>query len=344
MSGSESGSSPHTRLRELIGAAWTTQAIRVATDLGLPQLLLQGPQTTHDLAKVTGTHATALQQLLRALCSLDLCSEGVDGKFCVTEMGALLAEDASKSLHHWAKWFGSQGWPLYTELAHCVRTGTSARSLLLGTRGFDHLDRDPNGAETFHRAMVELTHLVSDDIVRSYDFSHTARLVDVGGGHGELLRAALLTNPKLRGTLFDRPHAMQGAQAHLEKHGVINRCSFETGDFFSALPTGADAYLLKSILHDWNDLDCVRLLKCCAAAMTASTHLLIVEQLMPTRVEPSAQHRALCASDLHMLVALGAHERNQSEFEALLDAAGLKLYSVTATPTQFSIIEARIAG
>jgi hypothetical protein len=216
--------------------------------------------------------------------------------------------------------------------------------LLLGTRGFDHLDRDPNGAETFHRAMVELTHLVSDDIVRSYDFSHTARLVDVGGGHGELLRAALLTNPKLRGTLFDRPHAMQGAQAHLEKHGVINRCSFETGDFFSALPTGADAYLLKSILHDWNDLDCVRLLKCCAAAMTASTHLLIVEQLMPTRVEPSAQHRALCASDLHMLVALGAHERNQSEFEALLDAAGLKLYSVTATPTQFSIIEARIAG
>lgn len=343
MSLPEPDSTPHAKLRELIVSAWKTQAIRVAAELELADLLAAQPHTADDLAKVTGTNPSALRQLLRALCSLDLCAEVDSGKFALTETGALLSKNSPRSLHQWATWFGSHGWPLYAELTHSVKTGNSARSLLRGTRGFEHLEQDSAEADTFHRALVELTQLTSDDIARSYDFSGVAQLVDVGGGHGELIRAILAANPSLQGTVFERPHAIQGAQAHLERSGVINRCSFETGDFFTALPVGADAYVLKSVLHDWDDRDCVRILKCCATAMVPKARLLIIEQLMPARIQPSAGHRALCAGDLHMLVAHGSHERDQPEFTRLLETAGFKLVRVIETLTQFSVIEAQLA-
>jgi len=334
----------HDKLREMIVAGWMTQAIRVAADLGIAELLQSGPRPVTDLATSLDVNATALRQLLRALCSLDLCVEERDGAFRITEMGALLGKDAPNSLHHWAKWFGSRGWPLWGELGYSVRTGASARSLLQGSKGFEHLEQDPEAAQMFHRALVELTHLVSDDIVRAYDFSRFQQLIDVGGGHGELLAAVLRAHPGVAGSLFDRPHALQGAEEHFKKQGLATRCSFIAGDFFASLPGDADAYLLKSVLHDWNDADCVRILRCCKQAMKPSARLLIVEQLMPQKVEPTAAHRALCASDLHMLVALAAAERDQGQFDALLREAGLVSLRVVPTPTQFSIIEAGVAG
>jgi hypothetical protein len=333
----------HSKLRELISAGWMTQAIYVATELDIAGLLAQGSRSIDDLAQATGVEASRLRRLLNALCSLDVCRCESPDVFALTEMGALLGRDAPDSLHHWAKWFGSRAWSSWGQLLYSVQTGKSARQRLLGTAGFDHLKNDPEVAELFHRAMVELTHLVAADVAASYDFSQVDCVMDIGGGHGELLAAVLERNPRVRGIVFEQDHALPGARSYLEAHGLTERTELRTGDFFDVIPSGADAYLMKSILHDWNDRDAARILLNCRRALEPKARLLIVEHLMPETLEPSDAHRALAANDLHMMVALGAAERTQAQFAELFTANGLALERVWASPTTFSILEVKRA-
>ena len=201
------------KLLELITQSWTAQAAYVAAELGIADLLRDGPRSSEDLAAATGADAQSLHRLMRALTTIDLCTQRDDGAFAITRMGELLGSDAPQSLRCWTIWWGKHLWPVWGQLLYSVRTGKSARSLLTGTDGFKHLENDPKAAATFNHALAELTRLEAHSVVRAYDFSRFNRIIDLGGGYGELLSAILARNPNAHGVLFDLPHAIGGARA-----------------------------------------------------------------------------------------------------------------------------------
>jgi hypothetical protein len=329
-----------TRLLAIVNSSWMSQATRVAAELGLADLLADGPRSAAELAGATGTHAPALHRLLRALVTIDVCREQDDGTFALTPMGRLLGTEVEGSVRSWAIYWGRDLWGEWGHLLESVTTGRSGREIASGSPHFDPLRDDPERAAVFNAAMAELTRLATRGIVAGYEFSGFSRIVDVGGGYGELLAAVLAANPDAGGVLFDLPHAIAKAGPHLEKCGVADRCELVTGSFFEEIPAGADAYLLKSVLHDWDDEGSQAILATCRRAMTHSARLLVIERLMPERMEPVEPHRALARTDLHMLVAHAAQERTETQFRELLAAAGLTTTSVATTPTGFSVIEA----
>jgi hypothetical protein len=255
-------------------------------------------------------------------------------------MGALLQADAQDSLRSWTMWWGAHLWPVWGNLLYSVKTGKSARKLLTGTEGFDHLELDPEAAAIFNRALVELTHLTAANVVNTYDFSGLKSIVDVGGGYGELLLTLLKAYPDIYGTLFDLPHAIEGARQRFAEAGLISRCDFCAGNFFDSVPGDAEAYILKSVIHDWDDGKCRLILENCRRAIGKRGRLLLVEQVLPDHLENSATHQSLMRSDLTMLVAHAAKERTESEFRALLDTAGLRVTRIIQANSTFSVIEA----
>ena len=331
---------PHAhRLLHLINASWTTQAIYAAVELGLPDLLAAGPQRTESLAALSGSHPDALGRLLRALASLDLCRER-DGAFELTPMGTLLAADAPTSLRAWAIHSGRNLWPAWGRLAESVRTGTSDRKRASGSDDFGHLERDPEAAAVFNHAMVEITRLVAQEVTRVVDLSNMARIVDVGGGYGELLAAVLGAHPGLRGVLFDLPHAIDAASAPLARAGVAARCELVAGSFFDSVPAGADAYLLKSVLHNWDDERCALILRNCRRAAQPRSRLLVVERVLPEQIRPVPRDRAIARSDLNMLVARSGRERTEAAYRSLLGSAGFRVEGILPAASDFSVIVA----
>lgn len=331
------------QLLEQITASWGSQALYVAAELGLADRLKTGPRGSTELAAELKTDAEALRRLLRALCTLDICRELDSGAFELTALGACLQEDAPYSLRGWARWWGSQLWADWGGLLYSVNTGKSARKLRLSTEGFDHLGENSPAASIFHKALAELTHLLSARVLRAWDFSKCTRVVDVGGGYGELLIAVLRAHPQCKGELLEQPHAMEGAKTRIAAEKLTGRCSFSVGDFFTRVPHGADAYLLKSVLHDWNDERALQILRCCRAALTGTARLLVVERMLPSRLQNTPEHRATARSDLTMLVAHAAQERSHAQLAALLMTAGLKVESVHDLGQGHALIEAAAA-
>jgi len=323
----------------LIHGGSMSQAMGVAAELRITDLLATGPRGLDDLARASGTHAPSLRRLLRALASLELCIECDDGSFALGEMGHFLRADAPDSLRSWILWSCKYQWPVWGNLLHSVKTGESARSHATGTRGFGHLERDPQAAAVFNDAMVEQTRLVASELVRAYPFGEARRIVDVGGGFGALLAAVLNAHSGVHGVLFDLPHAIEGARRHLANVRVAQRCDFVSGDFFESIPVGADVYLLKSIIHDWDDERSVVILANCRRAISENGKLLLIERIMPGRMEGSPRHRALAWSDLAMLVGPGGRERSELEFRALLDGSGFKITRVISTALDYCVIE-----
>jgi hypothetical protein len=297
----------------------------------LPRLLADGPRAAADLAVVTGTHGPSLLRLLRALVTLDVVTETADGRFRLTPLGTRLG-----GLEAWAIWWGDFAWPEWGELRESVRTGRRARTF--------SVEDDREAAAVFGRAMAELTGIGGASIVACFDFSPFAVVADVGGGHGQLLATILRAHPAARGLLFDRPHAAEGAGRHLAEAGVADRVEVVSGDVFDAVPGGADAYVLKSVLHDFGDGDASRILAVCRRDMPATAHLVVVERVLPDRMEATAEHRAMARSDLHMLVAHGAGERTENEWRHLLEGAGFDLRRVVPADHGLSVLEATVAG
>jgi orsellinic acid C2-O-methyltransferase len=330
-------------LLDLVNGSWIAQACYVAARLGIADLLAAGPRTAEDLAAATGSHAPALRRLLSALCSVAICQQREDGTFEMTRIGRALRTDVPCSMRAWTLQWGGEAWRVWANLLHSVKTGQSARSLITGDAGFAHLERDPEAAQIFNQAMVDLTRLAALDIARAYDFSGK-RVMDVGGGYGELLAQILAAHPSAQGVLFDMPHAISKARDHLGGRAVEGRCEFVAGDFFQSVPPGCDVYVLKTVIHDWPDDQARDILRTCRSAMAPGTRLLIIERLMPERLEPSAENRALARVDLHMLVALGAQERTQAEMQTLLHAAGLRTLRRIDTASEFQILEASAPG
>jgi ubiquinone/menaquinone biosynthesis C-methylase UbiE len=188
--------------------------------------------------------------------------------------------------------------------------------------------------------MVDLTRLAASDIVRAYDFSGK-EVMDVGGGYGELLAQILISNPDTQGVLFDMPHAISKAREHLAGRGLDGRCEFVAGDFFAGVPSGSDLYLMKTVIHDWPDEKAQVILHNCRRSMAPGSRLLIIERLMPERLVPCEEHRALARVDLHMLVALGAQERTLKEMLTLLGSAGFESVRQIETDGEFQILEAQ---
>ncbi|MGH9550503.1 MAG: methyltransferase, partial [Terriglobales bacterium] len=316
------------------------QALYVAAELRIADLLSDGPRTSAELASATGAHEPSLHRLLRALTAIDICKELPGDTFAITEMGSLLRADTPDSLRSWTIWWGSNLWQVWGNLLYSIKTGESARRLLTGKEGFGHLEQDAKAAAVFNQALAELTRLTAQNVVQEYDFSQANRIMDIGGGYGELLVWVLRANPQASGVLFDLPHAIDGARKHFEIEQLDSRCQFIAGDFFDSVPAGGDLYLLKSILHDWNDEKAKIILENCRRAMNGNGRLLLVERVLPERLENVGAHRAAVRSDLHMLVALAAQERSESAFKRLLDSSGFSASRFMPVGAGFNVIEA----
>ena len=328
-----------SRLLGLVSGSWKTQAVHVAARLRIADHLAEGPRTISELVAATGAHEDSLHRFLRALTTIDLIREREDGSFEVMPMGALLEEGAPDSLRSWVLHWGGTSWPVWGHLLHSVMTGESARSLVSGTRGFEHLAKDAETAETFHRAMVELTRLVAHDFIRIVDWSGANRIVDVGGGYGELLAAALLASPGSVGVLFDTEQAIERGRAHMRAAGLEHRCEFVAGDFFDWVPRGADTYLLKSVIHDWDDERAAEILASCRRAIAPEGRLLVIERIVPERLGNSPDDQGLACSDLHMLVQLGARERTEKDLRDLLSRAGFRTVRVAPLRSTLFLVE-----
>jgi O-methyltransferase domain/Dimerisation domain len=320
----------------MANAYQASQAIHVAATLGIADLLEAGPMSTEELAQSTHTHAPSLYRLLRALSSVGVFAEGADGRFGLTPLAEHLRTDAPGSLRAWAMFIGRPyTWSAWAHLLDSVKTGEAAFPKLHGTSAWEYWESRPEEGAIFAAAMTGLSTLAAEAIVGSYDFSDISVLADVGGGHGSLLAAILKANPALHGILFDLPHVVANARELLEREGVSERCEVVGGSFFEAVPTGADAYMLKSVLLDWDDATAIRILGTCRAAMPKSGRLLLVERLVGPPNEPDLAK----FSDLNMLVLQGGRERTTEEFAKLCAAAGFRLAGVTETGSPYDIIE-----
>jgi SAM-dependent methyltransferase len=328
------------RLFDLIQSHRVTAVIYVAARLGLAELLSYGPQTPGKLAKATGADERALGRLLTALSTIGICSRTGEDSYALTEVGACLDSAAEQSLKGWAIFEAEMLSKSWSGMLDSVMTGKTAAELQGLANSFDLMGRTPENVDKFNVAMTELTRLVTPDILRSYDFSGVSHLMDVGGGSGELLGAIAQQNRKLRGTVFDLPRCAEAASRHLQQIGVSDRVEFVAGDFFKSVPAIADAIILKSVIHDWNDARSILILRNCRQALPNGGKLLLAERLMPETLAMSDEHRAHAMSDLNMMRGPGGCERTEGQYRELLEQSGFDLAAVHPAG-RFNVIEAR---
>ncbi len=332
----EAAAEEREHLLGLVNAGWTTQAIGAAVRLGLPMALAEGARDVDALAAATRTHALSLRRLLEALATLGLVAVDGRGSWCLVGAGWLLLPEVGGSLAAWAEFCAGASWDAWRGLDDSVRTGASQRR----RQGFAHLDDDAATAALFNRAMRDLTAPIAAVFAERIDLGANARVVDVGGGEGELLAGLLMRHPQATGRVFDLAHAADAATRRFAEGGLTARATFVAGDFFAAVPGNADVYLLKSVLHDWGDNDAVRILRSVAAAMAPSARLFVLERLPPEQAGSSPIDRAIARSDLNMLVATGGRERSEVRYRQLLEASGLRAQRTLALMPGYGSIEA----
>jgi hypothetical protein len=328
------------RLLELINANWTTQAIAVACRFALPDLLAGRTLAASELAMASGVDSDALARLLRALVTLDVCRATEDGRFMLGPCGELLCRDHPHGLRSWAVLNGGSMWSRWQGLGDRVRAGAGDDGGAQSRTRFDQLSLDSDQGQLFYGAMSELTRRLGDAAAEAIGPADDALIVDVGGGSGELLAKVLARYPTARGLLFDLPAALEFAGPVLARHGVSDRCRLQAGNFFDGLPEAGDFYLMKSILHDWDDASAVRLLKRCRDAMgDRSTKLFVIERILPEPLRATPDHAAVARSDLNMLVGLAGRERSQSQYQALCEQAGLTVRASRSLAAGFGALE-----
>ena len=331
---------PAAYLGQLIGNTGFVHAILVAANLGLADLLKDGPLSIADLAEATGTHARSLYRMLRALASRGIFSEDADGRFSLTALADPLRSDAPDSIHNWALFVGSEAeLQTWAHLSYSVRTGKPAFEHIFGKGWFDYLDDQPEMAQIFNKLMTGGSTSDGGAIIEAYDFSVYRKIVDVGGGHGALLAHILEQAPQSSGVLFDAPSVIAGATGAIDTQVNQGRAERVAGNFFEAVPNGGDAYVLKYIIHDWDDERAIVILKNCRQAMAENGRVLLVEMVIPAGNAPSPGKFL----DLEMLLYFYSRERTEAEYRDLLQQAGLELISITPTASPFSIIEAAAA-
>jgi O-methyltransferase domain len=313
-----------------------SQALYVVATLGIADYLKDGPRTIDELAASAGANASALYRIMRALASVRVFTEIQPRQFGITELGSCLRSDVPDSvraLFRMAKW----EWAAWGTMLQVVQTGRPGFRGIYGMDYFEYLQNHPDDAAIFDEAMTGFVSMNGMAVLAVYDFSSFGKLVDVGGGNGNLMAAILNTYPGMHGIVFDLPSVVSKAQRRIETAGLDDRCECIAGDFFhSPLPDRGDAYLLVSILHDWEDTPNVQILENCRRAVSAESKLLVIEMIIPPGDTPFFGKLL----DLEMLVSLGGRERTLDEYGALLGRAGFAITRVIPTPGPSSIIEA----
>ena len=315
---------------------WVSNAISAAAHFGIADHLESGPKSPKELAALTGTQERPLYRLLRANASVGVFTELEDGRFAQTPLSEPLRSNAIPCVRNMAMML-TDDWHIrsWEQLPWCVETGKPASYKLNGMPMFDWMGQHPEKTVNFNNAMTDMSQGDAAAIVQSYDFSRFEHIVDVAGGHGTLLAAILDRATQSRGTLFDMPHVIEGAK----KAGILGRfggrCKLEAGSFFESVPAGADAYIMKYIIHDWYDPECIRILSNCRKGMRPGGRLLVMDQVVPDRNEPGVSK----LMDLEMLVLPGGMERTGKEFSELFAASGFRLERILPTPGIQCIIE-----
>ena len=321
----------------MVASCFVSQAISVAARLGLADLVADKPQTVSTLAAQTNTHERSLYRLLRTLASVGVFAETDPQVFGLTPLAEPLREGVPGSLRDVAIFMGEEWhWRVYGNMPYSVQTGKPAWGYTHGAEVFDYFQQNRAHGEIFNRAMTSLSQQAVPVVVEAYDFQGIKKLVDIAGGHGLLLAGVLKANPGVSGLLFDLPHVIEGAHSLLEKEGVADRVELATGDFFASVPAGADAYMMKHIIHDWDDERALTILRNIRRSIAKNGRLLIVEAVIPTGNEPHLGK----IMDLEMLVSPGGIERTEEDFRKLLGEAGFKLTRVVQTTSPLSIVEA----
>jgi O-methyltransferase domain/Dimerisation domain len=329
---------PAAALAQMIRGAVLTQLVYVVVKLGVPELLREGPRPADALAAATGADPGTLYRLLRALASLGILVEDDRRRFALAPAGELLRDGVPGSLRGSALFYGEPWcWQAFGCLFESAHSGTTPFLHVHGAGFFDYLARHADAAEAFHEHMLALTGQDAAAITAAYDFGSLGRIVDVGGGHGALLAAILRAHPEAQGVLFDRPSVVEGAREFLGAEGLADRCDLVGGSFFDDVPAGADAYLLKDVLHDWEDEPAVAILRACRSAAGSAARLLVVERLLPPGAAPAPGK----LTDVIMLVLTGGRERTETEYRSLLAAGGFALTRVVPTGSPMSVLEAR---
>jgi hypothetical protein len=333
---SRSAVPPNIALLELAQGAWLTQALYAATKLGIADALRGGPRSADDVAREVGADPAATYRVMRALASNGVLKLR-RGRFRLTRVGHALRSDHHGSMAPLITLIGSpEHWEHWGHLLHSVRTGGTAVEVVRGRPVFDYLDTNPTYATVFNDAMTGVSSVAIEMAVPRYDFSDRTLIVDVGGGHGALLAAVLARAPQARGVLFDLPTVVDGAAARLQAAGVAQRCAVTGGSFFDAVPDGGDAYLLKTVIHDWDDEQSIDILRNVRTAIAAHGKVLLMELVLPEGAPP---HPGMLL-DLEMLVHAGGRERTAAEYGDLLSRAGFRLTRVIPTAGPLSIVEA----
>lgn len=327
---------PPVQIYLMSQGAVISRALSLAAELGLADLLANGPRDTEQLAQATSTHARSLYRMLRLLSSVGVFTEARPGQFALTPLGECLRSAVPGSMRSWLRMLGLRFWfHTYAEALHSLRTGEPAFARSVGMEFFDYLATHPQEGEIFDAAMSDFGRGVAAAVVREYDFSGLAKIVDVGGGNGSLVSAILQANPWMTGILFDQPHVIEGARRSIADAGLAARCDIVGGDFFSSVPAGGDVYVLRRIIHDWDDDSALKILRNCRAAMKDTARVLLVETVIPPGDEPHPGK----LGDFVMLTALGGQERTAEEYAQLLDTAGFRLNRVVSTASPMSVLE-----
>jgi O-methyltransferase domain/Dimerisation domain len=331
---------PAEEMNERIFGAWMAQAITAVADLGVADALAGGPLPIDELATRVGANPDALRRLLRVLISRGIFAQRNDGRYELTPMADVLRSDAPVSMAAMARFIGSpqhrEHWSLLTE---AIKTGASVVSTLRGMSYFDYMGDEPEFGRMFNDAMTSASGLSIGPVVDAYDFTQYRTIVDVAGGHGRLLAAILASAPDAQGVLFDLPDVIAGAMPLLQEKHVAERVRLAEGSFFGGVPAGGDAYVLKHIIHDWDDDASVQILRNVRTAATPGTAVLLVETVVP---EDDSRSNAKLL-DIEMLLVNDGRERTAGEYRRLFDEAGFQMVGVVDTASPYSIIEARVA-
>jgi hypothetical protein len=317
-----------------------TQLLHVVAKLGVADVLADGPLPSEAIARAVGADPLVLHRMLRGLAAEGVFAENGDGRFGLTEIGACLRDGAPNSLRGAVVVRGDLHYKAASGLLDAARGGGIPFDRVYGEGLFAHLEHISELAAAFHQSMTDRSRLEAAAVVGSYGFGAFRRLVDVGGGTGVLLEAILLATPGPRGVLLDRPRPVEQARKRLADAGLAARADCVVGDFFDAVPSGGDAYLLSRIVHDWDDAAAQRILARCRAAMGDGATLLLVEAVLP---EFAVDSPAAIAMDLGMLTLLPGRERTVEEYRSLLATAGFRLARVipTGSPSGIAVVEAR---
>ena len=335
-------------IMRLMNGAWIARIVHTAAEIGIADHLDDQPRDAESLAAASGTHSPALTRLLRALAAIGIVAETDQRRYTLTPLGVMLRSDAPGSMRGWARMILSEmDERPWQALTHAVRTGEYAFHHAFGTDAWTYRAAHPDQSRLFDESMQSMTESVNAAVATSYPFEEFGRIVDVGGGNGALLLTILANSPRTRGTVFELPHVARHARERIAASDVGSRCDVMEGDAMSSVPSGADAYVVKGVIHGRSDDETVTILSNCRAAMPLHGKLLLVERLMPERVDPEdARARVNLLVDINMmLMAPGGRERREAEHRHLIAKAGLRVSRVLRTSSPMAIIEARpVAG